>query len=241
MSIVNTSTIGHTAAGPAVGTINIGSGSGNDRMLVVVLALSDSNPESHSVVLDPLGGDEHTASVNFALTEATDVALNDLWVASYYILDADLPATSGVYNIEVQYSLNDSSLSTLIYYMEGREQVVPEITSVHESITTDTVVGPTISPSSGADVVDVIASTELIANIWTPDSGQVELYDAIVGSKLHLSSYASGTGESTIGWTRDSANGTKSNYQIVVSVAPSGAGPSVGPISQRHLYNLLNG
>lgn len=219
MSIINTTVIEHSGAGPATGTIAIDSTVGSDRMVLCLVSVKDTNPSAHSVTLDLGGTDEIAATVRTSLTEGVELALVDRWVAAYYILDADLPAVAGTFNIECSYgALLDDTIRMVVYYLESVTQESPELATIVEHINELGVIATTLTPSANADVFDIVNSTDIgTVAVYVPDTGQTSILNG-AGNNKYMSSYADGTGETTMGWTRDPATQTANHLQLVVAV-----------------------
>lgn len=194
MSIVNTNTgFVNSANSPLALTITLNKGSGNNRAVSVQMALFDSNPAAHSVVFDPTGINK---TMNVALAQIKHSTQNIL-VATWYLLDVDLPAISGTYTVDLDWTLVDDSVLMQIVYHENVLQSAPISGSAEANATT----APSIVTGAVAtdDVIDIWTTTDAGANVYTPGVSQTQITQTTTGHGIAIGSY--GTGKDPMSWT----------------------------------------
>lgn len=228
MGVVNTNTSQSSGAGPHTVSINLAKGSGNNRAVVILMALFDAIPAAHTCTFDPTG-------VNFAMSSTITLiehsVTSDLWLAAWYILDSDLPSGTGTFDVDVTHTLSDNGVMLAAYYLEDVTQSAPT-SGTAES---DSTITPSLSTSASSTdfVMDVWQSDENFGT-YTPDSGQTEVADIKNGNFVAFSSHRVGSGN--MGWTNDNT-ASQNHIGGFVFMSPVSA-PSVSiPVIMNHLRN----
>ena len=190
----------------------------NPKLIVGVL-ISDTNPSTHSVTLDPGGADEAV------LTQVTGspwrgTTYNTWYLMMWYLDAASMPASSGARNIVLSYTLQDSQGLFFYVMLEGMATGGPTDISTPTETTGSTTSVVSLSALSTDFCIDMaIDSSNTGAN--TPDTGQTDLAQA-TNSPNRMASYA--TGETTMGWTE--GQGAVNWLHIALAFAAASSGIS---------------
>lgn len=167
-------------------THTLNSGSGNDRVMIIYTSSQAGSGANNAtgVTVDGVAATEQAG---------IETTANFLRVEQWYILDTDLPASSGSYTVEVTFAGSQSrAICGSVCYTEAAQEApqTPEevaagdsATSMSDSITT-----------TKDDSVIVGFLAHLAEEAHTPDTGQTERFDTtIAGENL-----AAAAGDETI-------------------------------------------
>lgn len=216
IALGNTAT-GNSATGTFSFTHNLSAGAGNERLVVVFAGVDDNSLNTQDVQGVTFNG------VAMTLIDSVKSSAGYLKSWMYYLLDADLPSTSGNYTVEVTIDGDPS---------EGAGAVSGDYTGVKQaapdSFVTDAPAGTTTTVSTvinfltdnawGISGGSVNANlTQTSTNTGTRDN---QVFNATIGMGVALAHRQALSGNRTFGWSVSVAN--RQNH-IVASFAPSTA------------------
>lgn len=214
MGIINTNSLQEGGASPHNLSIVVDKAAGNNRAIAVAVAINrNSSVSAHTCILDAAG-------VNFSMGEAQAMVTHstpNYHVIIWYVLDTDMPATAGTYDIDVTHTLINNGNAISVYYMEDMDQTAPSAGNGESNGT----VTPSISTTAGAldSVIAVMQSNENFGT-YSQDAGQTELLDVKNGD--FVANLFSRVDSTTLGLTNDNT-ATQDHLLAWASFAPSGA------------------
>lgn len=175
----------------------IGKATNNKRVLVVSVAIEDANNRTITGV---------TYDGNAMVEGGTQLfSANDNQVGLYYIIDANMPAAAGTYDVVVTANdtcdLNSGAIS-LYNVDQGNPLDVAVVTNTSAIATVSVNITPV---TNGAWIIDSVSQPSSDVLIW-PDVNQVERYQSNADCRFGMSHKMLATaGATTMGWTRTNA------------------------------------
>ena len=195
-------------------------GSGSNRILLVCVNTFDGFGDG-AVNGVTYNGAPMTKAVGALITVSANLRA-EVW----YLLEANLPST-GSYNIVVDCNGANSVTSCGGISYSNAEQAAPEATNTATSnASTSTYTGSITTVTNDAVIVDSVCAGT--GNSASPTASQTERFDAISNSQMGGSgnTFVQATAGSK-SMTGDFSASTAGYAHAMVSVAPSGAGPTI--------------
>jgi len=210
-------TAGVVASGTSSGNAShsLGSGSGNNR-IVLIWCFSRGNSESDTAITSCTYNGS-SSGVTYYGSYRTNSAFN-VRVTLYYVLDADLPASSGSYNAACS-SSNGLQTGVVAVSLTGVNQSAPfgNETQVARESAVDPI-NDSLTPSGPSIIVDADAVDLFSASATTTQTGQTERFDGSGSTSLlalvSTRSSSATPNAGTLGWDRSSTPNRSEHWLI---------------------------
>jgi hypothetical protein len=230
MAITHDSTVGYTSSGgTAQGSHTLGSGSGADRIVIahcICFARKQADSEMVSCTYNSVAGtlvadgDPDPNYVGNIVSNTGNTTHSRVF--AFYWLDANLPSTSGSYDIYYESSKGSDTI-VICTSIEGAAQQAPEAYAKSGS-STDASTWSTNITTLTADALIIDGNGIRQNQTGDPDSGQTERYDQFVSFLMGLCSTrpAATAQQYTQGWTMNPTTPGYQDYaQYVTAWAPT--------------------
>lgn len=204
----NASSINHTHSFPS---------GGSNRILLAFFSFSNSssgadvsNVKFDGVTMQEANGDHRSFASGHI----------------FYLLESDLPSTSGNYALEASLSASDHGC-TAIAVFEKAEQIAPSVTEVYKGNTGNPVSSTITTTKDDTLVIDLLTTTGGNASEFTKGTNQTVLYKQDINSSFDNASLSSTKEKATAGSTTMEWTGTSgSNYvHVLVGITAVSATP----------------
>lgn len=242
VTIIDSAISAHTShisgTTPAALSINASTG---DRLVLVIIPTADADflitgvDIRNSITFNGV-------SVPYSTITHRDTTGTLLSAVAYcYIKDVNMPSSAGSYNVDYTGDF-DNYTGIIVLSLEGVDQTTPIKDSGSTDITTSgndydvaglTAITGDISIITGAG--GSISSQFTFAASYPTQTEICNSFD-IGSNAAYGASYKDGATSVGSTWI-----GTPSSQIISAVVIGQDSGTAIGPLSQRHLYNLLNG
>jgi len=179
-------------------------GSGSNRTIVVAVFSEDNNADDRVISSVKYDG------VNMTKVPATCVTLNYDTAELYYMLEADLPSSSGTYTVLVTYNGSVSDRTGGAISLKNVKQQVPEAVATNSSGCSEanSISTEINTLSSGAWIVDVVGHSDDDGSFSTSTSTERWEENTGVITGAGSTTVAESAGSNTISWNFSGGNGS---------------------------------